>query len=210
MGIEDVGRVADQCLDTEISGGAIGAFVEGLAHAGGEVDLEVASVQDPPGRRLDQQRRSLGQRMRDRQELHAKRPRLDRFLRLGGADGVVGLPALDHLLLSNAGGEVARVHRGLQPVPKLAERGDVILVGVGDEDRLQPVAAFGKPGHVGQDQIDAGRTVHVGEGNAQIDQDQPFLALRPVAVDIGVHSHFARPAEGQIDQSLGRHACSLL
>ncbi len=86
----------------------------------------------------------------------------------------------------------------------------MIFMRMGDEDRLQPVQLVVQPADVGQDQVHPGRGVHVGKGHAHIDQDQPFFARRPVAVDIGVHADLPRAAEGKIDQPVRGHGVSLL
>ncbi len=79
----------------------------------------------------------------------------------------------------------------------------MVLVAVGDEDRLQPVGAGLDPGRIGHDQIDAGRRLHVREGHADIDEDEAFRVLRPEAVEIHVHADLARAAEREIDQPVG-------
>ncbi len=79
---------------------------------------------------------------------------------------------------------------------------------MGDEDRLDPAGIVGKPVHVGHDEVDAGRGLHVAEGHAEVDDDQPLRALRPIAVDIGVHADFAGTAERQVDQAVLCHAVS--
>ncbi len=84
----------------------------------------------------------------------------------------------------------------------MAHRAHVILMRMGDEDRLEPVGPLGQPLDIGKDQIDPGGAVHMRKGHADIDEDQPFLARRPLAVDIGVHPDLARATEREINQTV--------
>ena len=84
----------------------------------------------------------------------------------------------------------------------------MILMAMGDDDGFQPGAVFHQPGHVGHDKINAGRGVHVGECHPQIDQQQPFAALGPIAIDIGVHPDLTRATQRQIDQPVLAHSVS--
>ncbi|MNP79261.1 hypothetical protein D3C76_1770570 [compost metagenome] len=78
----------------------------------------------------------------------------------------------------------------------------MILMRMGDVDRLDPVAVLLEPGDIGHDQVDPRRAFHVAEGHAQIDDDQPLASRLAIAVDIGVHADFARAAQRQIYQAL--------
>ena len=99
-------------------------------------------------------------------------------------------------------GELARIDRHTQLIPEMPQRANVILMAVGDHDRLQPVGALNEPRQIGEDQIHPRCRIHIPKSHAQIDKDQTLLAGLPVAVDIGIHAHFPRPAEGQVDQSV--------
>ena len=95
----------------------------------------------------------------------------------------------------------------------MADRADMILMRVGDENAVQPIAALRQPGDVGQDKVHPRRAVHVGKAHADIDQDKPLLAFGAKAVDIAIHPDLPRAAEGEVDQPFGfAHIapCSLL
>ena len=82
----------------------------------------------------------------------------------------------------------------------------MVLVGVGDEDRLQPVRACLDPGRIGHDQVDAGAGLHVRKGDADVDEDESLGIPRPVAVEVHVHADLPRAAEREVDQPvLCRH-----
>ncbi len=152
-----------------------------------------------------------GDRVRDGHELHLEGAGLDHLgARAHDGDLVGGQPVLFELQPADGAGETAGIDRRLQPRPQMAERADMVLVGMGDEDRLDPILTLFEPGDVGHDEIDAGRRLHVREGHAEIDDDQPLAPLRPVAVDVAVHPDLARSAERQIDQPVCTHSRSLL
>ena len=93
----------------------------------------------------------------------------------------------------------------------MPHRPDMILMRMGDEDRIKTVDPFRQPINVGEDQIHTRCAVHVGEGDPHVDQDEALFAGAPVAVNIHVHAHFARPAKGQVNQPLCCHQfCFLL
>ena len=202
-----VGGIADQRAHARPRDFGPELGIEGLAHQRGLVQLEVAGVHHPSRRRVDHQRRGLGDRVRHRQEGQRERPDL-LAMRPGrdGAHHVLGLVLLLHLAPRDRGGEGPGDDRRLQAAPQVPHRTDMVLVGMGDQDGLDPVGALFQPGDVGKDQVDARGRLHVGERDPQIDHDQPFAFGRPIAVDIAVHPDLARAAEGEIDQSVGGHA----
>ena len=65
------------------------------------------------------------------------------------------------------------------------KRADMVFVGMGDEDPIQPIGAGLEPCDIGQDQVHAGLAVHVGKADADIDEDEALLVIgRAVAVDV--------------------------
>jgi hypothetical protein len=55
------------------------------------------------------------------------------------------------------------------------------------------------------DQIHARAAVHIGEGHAHIDQDQPLVVFGPIAVDIAIHADLSRATEREVNQSFAAH-----
>ena len=122
--------------------------------------------------------------------------------------GIDGQALLFEFQPPDGGGEAAGIDRLFQLGPQMAKRADVIFMRMGDEDRLKAVQVVFQPGQIGQDQINTGGAVHIREGHAHIDEDQPFLARRAIAIDIGVHTDLAGAAEGKVDQPVRSHAVS--
>ena len=96
-------------------------------------------MDDPPGRRVDDQRRTFRDRMADRHELHLERPGLDHLrARLDRGDRVFRQTRLFKLQPADGGGEFAGIDRLAQRRPQMRQRADMVFMRVGDEDRLQP------------------------------------------------------------------------
>ena len=185
--------------------------LEGLAHDRVAVELEIARVDNAPGGRVDDEAGALGDRVRDRHELHLERTGFDHLrARLDDLDRLGRDARLFQLQLTDAAGKRARIDRLAQLVPDMGQRADMVFMGVGDKDRVDPVGIRFQPFEIGEDQIDAGRAVHIRESHAQIDNDQPLFPLWAVAVHIGVHANFAGTAEGEVDQSVTHAGRSLL
>mmetsp|Transcript_3068 Transcript_3068/g.5240 ORF Transcript_3068/g.5240 Transcript_3068/m.5240 type:complete len:275 (+) Transcript_3068:1073-1897(+) len=200
---ENVGGIADKGQHAFRTDLAPEFVVECLSHDRGAVDLEVARVDHPSGLGVDHQARGLGDGVRDGRERDLERPRLhDLWVGLDHAHLRRVMSRLVHLAHRVDGGELSAIDGGFQTVPEVAKRADVILVGVGDEDRLDPILACFQPFHVGQDQIHARLAVHIGEGHARVHDDQPLLPFRPIAVDITVHPDFPGAADGKVDEAV--------
>ncbi len=156
------------------------------------VHLEVAGVQDGAGGGAD----GDGQRVRDGvvdgDELALERAEP---LGLALADGERqrGDPVLLELGLDQGQRELRAEQRdvGLEP-QQVGHRADVVLVAVGEHDRLDVVEAVGDVLEVGQDQVDAGLVV-LGEQHAAVDDQQ-------LAVDLE-HGHVA----ADLSQTAERH-----
>ena len=149
--------------------------------------------------------------MRHRQELHREGAYLHGGgPRLKGVNCIERQPSLFKLQPANAGGELAGIDRLFQKRPQMPQGADVVLMGVGDHDAIQPVKIFHQPRQIGQNQIDTGAAVHVREGHPQIDQHQPLFPRFAIAVDIGIHADFTGTPKGKIDQAFAAHTVSLL
>ena len=167
-----------------------------FADEGLRVELEVAGVQHEPGRGADGERVALGDGMGDRQVAHVEGTEAQAPT-LGHLDErhLMEQPRLGELALEHAGGELGRVHRAAQALPQVGHGPEVILVGMGEHQSEQVVAALDDERGVGHDDVDAGMTL-VGKGDAEVDH-QP---LAVVTIEVEVHADFARTAEGHEQQ----------
>ena len=207
MGGKHIGAVAGKDLDRGL-GGNLGhqRLVPGLADHRRCVAFEVGGMDDPSGRRVDDDHRGFGDRMADRQELHGEGA--DARLggaRLDGGDGVLGQTRLFKFQPAKGGGKFAGIDRLFQHRPQMRQRAKVVFMGVGDDDAIQPVHIIHQPGYVGHDHVDAGAAVHIRESDAQIDQQKPLLAGTAIAIDISVHTDFPGTAERKIDEAFACH-----
>ena len=107
------------------------------------------------------------------------------------------------------GREGARINRRAQLFPAMPHGTNVILMRMGDENRLQPVTSLFQPRDIRQDQIYPRRAIHIRKGHAQIDKDQAFLVGFAIPVYIGIHANFACPAQGQINDPFTAHDLSV-
>ena len=193
-GVLGVGRVRHQQRHALVTERAQAIDVDRAAVHRRHVHLEVAGVHDHAVRRVQHHRHRIGDRVRDAHHLGLERPHRHarsvrnhlHQLRLGAQAVLVQL-RLDQPQ-RQPGAEHERMRPGL--AQQVGQRADVVLVAVGEHDRLQPVGAVDHVGEVGQHQVDA---VHLrlGEGEAGVDQDQVAAGLE--------HGHvlpnLAQPAE---------------
>ena len=201
MGRKHVCAVANQRLDARFGDLAEHVRVKRLAHTRGFVQLEIAGMDDPARACVDDQCRAFRYRMADRGKTDFERSDLAHvWPGRNNVDRAFVQRMFVEFQRRDVGGKGAGIDGGLQARPQMGQRADVIFVRMGDEYRIQPVAAVFQPADVGQDQIDAGGGVHVREGHTQINEDQAFFVTRAIPVDICVHADLARPAERQIDQ----------
>ena len=160
------------------------------------VHLEVAGMQDQAGRGADGDRERVGDRVVDREELEVERPDL--------------LPRPLGDLVHDRGqavlGELAAHQRQRQPGPdqrdvgalpqQVGQRADVVLVRVGQHDRVDQVEPALEVAEVRQDQVDAG-LVRLGEQNATVDDEQAAVVLE----DGHVAADLAEAAQGDEPQA---------
>ena len=129
-------------------------------------------------------------------------------------DNTVGVAVFGELAPRDIGGEFTRIDRRAKAFPIVPDGTDVVFVGVGDENTHDIGTAFFQPCDIGHDQVDARGGVHVGEGHAQIDNDQFLFARKSISVDVGVHADLTGPTQGQINQAVScffaAHVVSLL
>ena len=181
-----VGRVGHQQVDALATEPRPAAEVGDPAVERQLVHLEVAGVQDGAGRGADRDGERVGDRVVDGDELAVERAELLglALLRPRACSGLIrcscSLPSIS-----------ARVSR--EPISGMSgflaqqvrHRADVVLVAVGQDDRLDVVPAVPEVAEVRQDQVDAG-LLGVGEQHAAVDDEQPAAVLedRHVAADL--------------------------
>ena len=103
---------------------------------------------------------------------------------------VVELVLLD-LVAEQAAGQGARVDRHARELGQdVRQAADVVLVGVGDQERLDVGAALLEVGDVGDDEVDAEHLL-VGEHEPAVDDDDVVAVLE----DVHVLADLAHPAE---------------
>ena len=158
------------------------------------VELVVAGEQHGAELAAQDHAAHVGDRVREVDELDLERPRLDRLagrehLELGLAQAV-----LVELGAAHGDRQLAAVDDGDARLPQLAQhprqRADVVLVAVGDHDRLDRVDVVAQVGEVGQDEVDAH---HLRRREAQPDVDDDDAAV--VLDDAHVLADLAEPPE---------------
>ena len=167
------------------------------------IELPVAGVQDQPQRGADGHRPRLGDRVRHADHLQIERADAEA--------AVVGDQPQRHLGLEAAAGELAtqrghgerrRIDRTAQPRPQIGHRAEMVLVGVGEQQAVELVAALGDERRIGHDHVGAGNTV-AAERDAAVDHQPAVLVARAIAVEVEVHADLAGPAQWQ-EQQFGR------
>ena len=94
--------------------------------------------------------------MRNRHKANGERACRNRFRPCRGrAHGFGRMAMLGHLVAGDVGSEGTRIDRRAKLFPIVPHGANVVFVRVGDEDRLDPVAAFFQPRDVGKDQVHA-------------------------------------------------------
>ena len=155
------------------------------------VELEVAGVDDRPDRGPQGDPHRVRDRVTDPERHDVERADVDLVAWLEGDQRVV----VELVLLDLVAEQAARQGRGVDRHARelgqhVRQRADVVLVGVGDEERLDVGAALLEVGDVGDDEVDAEHLL-VGEHQAAVDDDD----LVAVFEDVHVLADLAHPAE---------------
>ena len=138
--------------------------------------------------------------MRHRKEFDLERSEGGALSRTAGLDHAGVEPALLQLAAGDLGGEWRRDDGRAQARIQQPYGADVILMRMGDDDRLQPVRLRLDERGVRRHQVDAGRGVHVAECDAAIDHQPAAVLGRSYAVEIHVHADLAGAAERQVHE----------
>ena len=168
------------------------------------VELPVARVHDAPGVRLDDERDGVGDRVRDADELDAKRAELERRVarRRGHELGLLPEPVLVELRLDERERERRRDDLAdVDLAQEVRQPADVILVAVREDDRAHAPAL--EVADVGQEQVDA-EVLVAREREPGVDDDDLVAHL----VDGHVLPDLAEAAERD-DAERVAHAVSL-
>ena len=153
-----------------------------LAVDRGVVELEVAGVDDRPDRGLERDAHRVGDRVADPERHDVERADVDLVAGLEGEDRVVVELVLLDLVAEEAAGERAGIDRHARELGQdEGQRADVVLVGVGDEERPDLVAVLLEIADVGDDEVDAEHLL-VGEHEAAVDDDDVVAVLEHVHV----------------------------
>ena len=185
------GRVGQQAQHAFLAEPGEDREVGQLAVDRGVVELEVAGVDDRPDRRAQRDAHRVRDRVADPERDHVERPDLDLVARVEREQRVVVELVLLDLVAEQAAGEGGGVDRHARELRQhVRQRADVVLVGMGDEERLDVGAAFLEVGDVGDDEVDPEHLL-VGEHQAAVDDDDLVAVLE----DVHVLADLAHPAE---------------
>ena len=107
------------------------------------VELEVAHMNDQPGRRGNPQSHGIGDRMADVEKLHLERTDLDRRAGFHGVEhSLAGRVVARQFDLDQAHGQRRPVDRDRDLIQHMVDRADVIFVPVGDDNSHHLVRLF--------------------------------------------------------------------
>ena len=152
----DVGRVLQEGEDALVAELGEGLEIEGLAVGRGEVDLEVAGVDDDADGRGDGEGDAIDERVGDANRLDAERPDGEA---LAGKHldevGVVEEAMLFELAFDVGEGELRAVDGNFKGGEDPWQAADVILVAVREQDGSDLGAVLNEVADVGDDDIDA-------------------------------------------------------
>ena len=168
-----------------------GLQVEGMAVGGGEIDLEVAGVEDDADGGVDGERDAVDQRMRDadghdREDAEVEAAAGEDFDELG----VVEQAMLFELAFDVGEGELGAVDGDVELGEDPGQAADVVLVAVGEDDAADLGAVLDEVADVGDDDVDA-EELFFGKHEAGVDDDDVVA----VAECEAVHAELAESAE---------------
>ena len=156
------------------------------------IDLEVAGMDDRPGRRIDGQGRCILNRVICLNELYPETARVD-----GLTEGNHLAADLRHhiflfeLVLNDAHGKLRGIEGHRQLVQDIGNRPDMVFMSVGDENALDLVFILDQKGNIGYDKVDP-RHVVLGERHSAVNDDDTVA----VAESCHIHSDEFNAAQG--------------
>ena len=138
-----VGGVLQQRQNSALAVLGKGMQVEGFLVERGEIDLEVAGVNDDADGRFDGQRHAVHQRMGDADRLNGERPKGELFPRCNLDQlGVIEQLVLFELAFDVGQRELGGVDRDLELAQDPRQAADVVFVAVGEDDAADAAACF--------------------------------------------------------------------
>ena len=172
-----VRRIAQQREDALPAQLAEARQIDHLAVDGREIDLEVAGVDDRADRRENRKAAGIGDRMVDSDEFDRQLAQPDLIAGLDDVElRLAQVAGLLELALDEADREARGIDRDVQLLEQVAQRADVVLVAVSDDDAAHPVAVFDDVAEIWNDQIDAEHVV-IRERKAAVDDDDIVLVF---------------------------------
>ena len=179
LGAGRVGQEADDALRAHLREDR---EVRELAVDRGVVELEVAGVDDHADRRPEGDPHRVRDRVADPERDDAERPDLELVARLEGEERVVVELVLLDLVAEEPAGEGRGVDRHARELRQdVRQPADMVLVGVGDQERPDVRLPLAEVGDVGDDEVDPEHLL-VGEHQAAVDHDDVVAVLEHVHV----------------------------
>ena len=175
--------------------------VEGLVIEGGEIDFEVAGMDDDADRRVDGEGYAINQRMRDADGLDGEGAEGEFFFRrdLDERDFVEEL-MLFELAFDIGQGEFGGVDGNLELAEDPGKSANVVFVAMSEDDGADMFPVFSEVGDVGHDDVDA-QQFRFREHEAGVNNDNVVFPADRQAV----HAEFAEATEGDDFQLICLH-----
>ena len=166
----DVGRIGKQQRDAFLAERREGFGIEFLPINRSLIDLEIAAMNDDAGGGANRERDRIGRRMRDSQWLDRKRAEREVLARLDRMQILLG--AVHAGFFEAAANECQRdraaINRDWEFAQQVRKRADMILVRMGQNDRIDGNALFAELGKIGN--VDAvAEEALLGKHHAAID-----------------------------------------
>ena len=204
-GAVDVGGVLEEAEDALLAEVGEGLEVEGMAVGGGEIDLEVAGVEDDADGGVDGEGDAVDEGVRDADGEDGEGAEVEAA---AGEDldelGVVEEAMLFELAFDVGEGELGAVDGDVELGEDPGEAADVVLVAVGEDDAADLAAVLDEVGDVRDDDVDA-EELFFGEHEAGVDDEDVVAEVEGETV----HAELAESAERDYLQFFISHGPSV-
>ena len=200
-GALDVGRILEQGEDAALAVFGEGVQVESFVVEGGEIDFEVAGMNDDADGRIDGEGHAVDQGMGDADGLDGEGADGEFLFRRDLDErGFVEKLVLFELAFDVGQRELGGVDGHLEFAEYPGQSADVVFVAVGEDDGADVLPVLSEVGDVGHDDVDA-EQFRFREHEAGVDHDNVVFPADREAV----HSEFAEAAEGDDFQLICLH-----